>query len=172
MEDIFMKLNNKIEINFIEFLKYGKFDFIKLGQTKEWILNNFPDPDGYSYPYPSGEFDIWTYGDIEFHFANDILYLIFSDYFDNNFNSGKDIIINKWIFDKPDDFKLINVLGILNENDIDYEKNVSKICGTIILRLKSGVELTFDNINEIENLNKNNYELTSFGLMNKELIKK
>ena len=57
-----MKLETKINIDILDFIKNGKFDYIKLGQTKEWILNNFPDPDILDFKY-----NIWTYGNIEFH---------------------------------------------------------------------------------------------------------
>ena len=40
-----MKLKTPIEIDFLGFFKTGKFDCLKLGQSKEWILNNFPNPD-------------------------------------------------------------------------------------------------------------------------------
>jgi integrase len=33
----YKKFDKKIEINIFDFFKYGKFDYIKLGQTKEWI---------------------------------------------------------------------------------------------------------------------------------------
>ncbi|MDR1321721.1 MAG: hypothetical protein LBK56_09895 [Gracilibacteraceae bacterium] len=35
---------------------------------------------------------------------------------------------------------------------------------------KCGIELTFENTDDIEGLNKNYYELTTFGLCNKEII--
>ena len=65
-----MKLKGKINIDFEEFFTTGKFDFLKLGKTKEWILNNFPDPDGFD-EYPEiYKDDIWRYGNIELHFNN------------------------------------------------------------------------------------------------------
>lgn len=39
-----MILKEPIEIDFVEFFKTGKFDHLKLGQTKDWILTHFPDP--------------------------------------------------------------------------------------------------------------------------------
>jgi hypothetical protein len=40
-----MRPDKKIEIGIFYFFKYGKFDCVKLGQTKEWFLDNFPDAD-------------------------------------------------------------------------------------------------------------------------------
>ncbi|MGD1909931.1 MAG: hypothetical protein ACFB2X_03435 [Rivularia sp. (in: cyanobacteria)] len=37
-----MKFNHKIKINIQEFITSGKFDYIEIGQAKDWILNNFP----------------------------------------------------------------------------------------------------------------------------------
>jgi hypothetical protein len=159
-----MKFDKKIEISIFDFFKYGKFDCITLGQTKEWISNNFPDADS---EYQNEAFCILKYGDIEFHFHKNILFLIFSEEFDN-FNGGKNLIIDKWILEKPKELKLLNVLAKLNENDIDYEKREDNL--GIKLKLESGIELTFENNNDIENLNKNHYELTTFGLFNKEIV--
>ena len=41
-----MQLPRPISIDMLDFLRDGRFDCIEPGQTKEWILNNFPDPDG------------------------------------------------------------------------------------------------------------------------------
>ena len=41
-----MQLPRPISIDMLDFLHDGRFDCIEPGQTKEWILNNFPDPDG------------------------------------------------------------------------------------------------------------------------------
>lgn len=70
-----MDIKDKIKIDFLEFFKFGKFDFIKLGQTKEWILNNFPEPDSrFDSEMLKNGCDIWTYGDIEFHFTGQELF--------------------------------------------------------------------------------------------------
>jgi hypothetical protein len=154
-----MKLNKQIEINILDFLKYGKFDYIKLGQTKEWILNNFPDPDDYSK-------NIFKYGDIEFHFKDGILFLIFSEYFSNlKLDGGKNINIINWIFNTLNELTLINIIKLLNENGINYTKKEQE--WFIELKLERGVKIIFD---KIENLNKNNYIMTSIGLIDDENI--
>ncbi len=63
-----MKLPNKIKIDLLDFIKNGKFDYIKLGQTKELILKNFADPDDFSIDFLNPNYTIWFYGNIEFHF--------------------------------------------------------------------------------------------------------
>ena len=42
-----MEYKNKIKVSIKDFFLDGKFDFIEIGQSKEWILNNFPKPDDF-----------------------------------------------------------------------------------------------------------------------------
>ena len=154
-----MKLDNKIEISIFDFFKYGKFDYITLEQTKEWILNNFPDPDSQS-KYKWG--DIWQYGNIEFTFSENKLVSIFSDKFDN-FNGGDNLLIDNWILDEKDS-NLIHILKILNENNIDYKKKTFN-SDNIKITLESGVTLCFYNLDEMENTNINAYKMIAFEFM-------
>jgi hypothetical protein len=96
-----MKLKTPIEIDFLGFFKTGKFDCLKLGQSKEWILNNFPNPDSrFDLESEKSGFDIWTYDDIELHFENDILFLIYSDHwYEWKLEGGENLNLDKWIFD-------------------------------------------------------------------------
>ena len=48
----------------------------------------------------------------------------------------------------------------LNNHDIDYKKQTDSF--GITLRLKSGIELTFENKDDIEDLNPNEFLLSSF----------
>lgn len=162
-----MKLKEPIEIDLLDFFKTGKFDYLKLGQTKEWILNNFPDPDG---DFDKEDllkekgFDIWQYGDIELHFENQKLFLIYSDYwYEWKFEGGVSLNLKKWIFNDISKLNLSFVLEAFNTHNIDYKKKTDNL--GVLLRLNSGIQLTFENINDIENLNVNNFHLSSFGLV-------
>ncbi|CAM1357600.1 hypothetical protein [Tenacibaculum halocynthiae] len=159
-----MKLNHPIKVDLLEFFKTGKFDYLKLGQTQEWILNNFPDPDSGYDPDTNESFNIWTYGGIELHFEEGMLFLIYSDYwYEGKLSDTKELTLNKWIFEDIDKLNLLYVLTKLNEENIDYKKKTDNL--GVLLRLKSGVELTFGNINDVEGLNTNEYHLTSFALV-------
>ncbi|WP_299435666.1 hypothetical protein [uncultured Aquimarina sp.] len=159
-----MKLKTPIEIDLLEFFKTGKFDYLKLGQTKEWIINNFPDPDCYSPDFLTEEVNIWTYGGIELFFENEKLYLIYSDYwYEGKLESSNQIKLNKWIFEDIDKLNLAFVLKVLNTHNIDYKKKTDKL--GVLLRLNSGIELTFENINDIEDIDTNDFHLSSFGLV-------
>lgn len=159
-----MKLKTPIEIDVLEFFKTGKFDYLKLGQTKEWIINNFPDPDYFDSDFLTEKVNIWTYGGIELHFESKKLYLIFSDHwYEGKLSDTRDIKLNKWIFEDINKLNFLYVLSKLNEHDIDYKKKIDEF--GVRLRLNSGVELTFYNIDEIQGLTTNNFHLTSFSLV-------
>src|SRR5688500_4761400 len=113
-----MTLTEPIDIDLLAFIKLGKFDYIKLGQTKEWIINNFPDPDDtYKDNYNS---PIWFYGDIEFHFNDDNeLFLIYSDHIDT-LNGGQNLRLHKWIFEKSEQLTIENVIRHLAKERIGY----------------------------------------------------
>ncbi|QKX04063.1 hypothetical protein HN014_03790 [Aquimarina sp. TRL1] len=159
-----MKLTMPIEIDLLDFFKTGRFDHLKLGQTKEWIVNNFPDPDCFDADFLTAEVNIWTYGGIELHFENEKLYLIFSDYwYEGKLDSGNQLKLNKWIFDDISQLNLLFVMTKLNEHNIDYKKKTDNL--GVLLRLRSGVELTFENIDDIEGVSTNSFQLTSFALV-------
>ncbi|UIR56792.1 hypothetical protein LZQ00_03000 [Sphingobacterium sp. SRCM116780] len=160
-----MIIKTPIPIDFLEFFKTGKFDCIKLGQTKEWILNNFSNPDSrFDERIKKDGFDIWTYGNIEFHFFGEELFLIFSDHFlRTKLRSGKKLKLNRWIFKDTSRLQLSYVLLELNKNNIDFKKKTDNL--GIKLRLTSGLELTFENREDIENLDPNDFELSSFALI-------
>src|SRR5688572_27353657 len=117
-----MKLLHTIKIDLLDFFKTGKFDYLKIGKSKEWILNNFPNPDGFEdYREQLLNGDIWHYGNVELHFDKDILFLIFSDYL-HDLSGGDSIEISKWILNEPDRMNLDYVMSQLNAERIDFEK--------------------------------------------------
>jgi len=159
-----MKLKAPITIDFLEFFKTGEFDCLKIGQTKEWVINNFLAPDCYDASFLTEEVNIWTYRDIELFFENKELYLIYSDHwYDGKLTGGKWLMLNKWIFNDIQQLSLSFVLKALNTHNIDYKKKTD-ILG-VLLRLNSGVELTFENVSDVEGLDTNDFHITSFGLV-------
>lgn len=162
-----MQLEHKIPINFLDFFKTGKFDYLKIGQTKEYIINNFPDPDCFN---KGVEFlnhnSIWTYGNIELHFNKENkLWMIFSDYI-NTLNGGDNLILEKWILEKPQKLTLLKVIEHLNKEHIDFEKRTEKTINQIKIKiLKSHVELYFLPDEKKKKSNPNVYMLNAFSLM-------
>jgi hypothetical protein len=174
-----MILATPIEIDLLTFFKTGKFDYLKLGQTKEWIINNFPDPDEvYTNSYDS---PIWFYGDIELHFnKTGELFLIFSDHI-GTLQGGNSLRLSKWILNEPEKLTLEYVLHYLNQERIDYKvvhgTLSSSYTSASINIIKSGVSLNFslpEKVNEDYEVylqrskteNANSFLMHSFSLTN------
>lgn len=134
-----------LDIDLLSFITSGKFHCIKLGQTKEWITNNFSDPDEtYKDNYNS---PIWFYGNVEFHFdENEILFLIYSDHIDT-LNGGQSIRLQKWIFNDPENLTLGNVVCHLVRERITFKLEFGTLSSgytsaTIVIE-QSQVKLSF-----------------------------
>lgn len=159
-----MTLPNKIEIDILGFIKTGKFDFLKIGQTKEWILNNFPSPDDIGIGDTINNAKIWFYGNIELHFDKDKLCLIFSDNI-SDLDGGEYLELKKWVFNDTDSLTLSKFIDELNTERVDFSKKTEKF-ELEYIRLNivgSNVQLTF--IDE-ENVltNPNDFRLSAFSL--------
>ncbi len=142
-----MKMKHKINIDLLEFIRTGKFDYLKIGQTRDWVLNNFPNPDGFEDGdnWRNGEFEIFTYGDIELHFSNDILYLIFADHFDK-IQAGKSIdLTNKWVFEKDtSSLSLPFVIQSLLAEKIDFSTKYNGSLNCLTVKTVGNVSLHFE----------------------------
>jgi hypothetical protein len=173
-----MTLTVPIDIDLLTFIRTGEFDYIKLRQTKEWIINNFPDPDDtYKDNYDS---PIWFYGNIEFHFNdNNELFLIYSDHIDT-LNGGQSLRLKKWIFDKPEELTIENVVGHLAKERINYKLEFGTLSdgytSAAIESLTSGVKLGFNlpendeedygqYLERLKSADSNLYRLYSISLM-------
>ncbi|UOP04945.1 hypothetical protein [Conchiformibius kuhniae] len=158
-----MKLLKPLQIDMREFFLTGKFDCLALGQTQEWILANFPDPDWHgesAFAYRKN--DIWRYGDLEFYFADGCLNMIYSDRLQNQtdgLDGGTALDLDAWILRVPKRLTLQNLICELNQNDADFEKYRS-VNGWICLYLPaSKIELCFSGENAG---NPNDFLLVSF----------
>lgn len=160
-----MIFSNSININILEFIRAGHFDYIKPGHTKAWILNNFPDPDDIGIGDNVRTAKIWFYGNIELHFDKEELSLIYSDSI-IDLDGGKSLEINKWIFNDSTRLSLSKFINELNIEGIDfYKKTEENDNGCLRLTIfKSNVLLTFTN-QESKTNNPNDFKLTSFNLM-------
>lgn len=161
-----MILTHPIQLDLLAFLKFGKLDFIKLGQSKEWILANFPDPDDFDEQMLSPKWPIWTYSRLEFHFdQRNELTLIYTDYLDAIKNNNR-FEVKPWIFEDTSKLQLLFVLAKLNEEDIDYKKLTGKY--GVLLRLQSGVDLSFASLDEADLRRPNDLMMTSVSLTAKD----
>lgn len=114
-----MQIEHKITIDLLEFVKTGKFDYLKLGKTKDWVLSNFPNPDGAMNGFDAFKEDIWCYGDIELHFNRNELFLIHSDNI-HSLDGGESLEFKKWIFSLPDNLNLPYVIDCLIQERINF----------------------------------------------------
>jgi len=129
------------EVDLFRFIAYGEFGPVKLGDRMGWIAHNFPPPDCVD-PMPGGR-SIWEYGDVEFHFAGDLLRAICCDDV-VKVSAGKNIVLKKWFFDKPVRQSLRKVLTILVHHKIDFAVIHDPDLESVRVRvLKSRVNLHF-----------------------------
>lgn len=165
-----MKPVQKLAIDIFSFIKQGKLDVLETGQTRDWVLNNFPDPDDFEdgVSWKNGEFEIFAYGDLELHFSNDILYLIFADY-QGTIDSGDSLLFtNQWIFKK--DTMLLNlpyVMQELNNVGINFTIEKKEALNSITIHLESKVAFHFES--EESNLPQD-YMFVAFWVIDKALL--
>lgn len=181
-----MQLNHTIEIDILKLFQTGTFDFIQIGKTKEWILNNFPPPDDYARGDNLENSEIWRYGTIEFYFTGDILWQVYTDYLDP-IHAGKHFKIKKWILEDPYLLSLDFVCQNLNKERINYQiKHTTKnnFYQVSIRLIHASLKLIFqpeetqvDDQRQwkeklIPTISPNDYKLVAMVLMDKEEIKR
>jgi hypothetical protein len=160
-----MNLNHKIPISLLDVLKSGRFDYLKIGMSKDEVMSVFPEPEDFN-GKSLAKATIWRYGNFELHFTSkNVLVGVFNDYV-GSFNGGKYLEIDAWILNNTEECKLLSIQQQLNEEGIDYEK-ITTTFGQIELKItKTSVHLIFDKPDE---QNKNplmseDYQLFTFML--------
>ncbi len=155
-----MRLNHKLKINLLEFIKTGKFDYVTIGKTKEWITANFPDPDFKT--EPKNKLSCWGYGSIEFWFLDNKLNLIHTDHLEY-LNAGKEIELDKSFLLDQTKNSIGFIIPKLNEHEIDYDVRHELNIEQIILKItNSKVQLGFGFHDQ--EISKDNYELLYISL--------
>ncbi|MDH7447604.1 hypothetical protein [Aquimarina sp. 2201CG14-23] len=156
-----MKINNPIHIHLKDFFLKEQFDIIKVGQTKEWILNNFPEPDDDT--DMGNGFSIIRYGWIELHFDLDKLFLIWCDSLPYIEDSDR-IKYDKWMLTNLDELTLEQTQKRLNSESVNYLVKFNTEERHVIVKIKySGVKLWFHPETEKMNDETNKYKLFAFG---------
>jgi len=162
-----MRLAAPLPIDLLAFFRSGRFDCLRIGQDRETILHDFPDPDDWSARSPMERASIWRYGNVELHFADDRLCMIFCDYVDT-LDGGPSLAIDPWLLARPG-LTLLDVVSALNREHIDFTKTThalgARAQAYVKLELASGVELQFDHRDEPpEGRGPNEMRLGSFSL--------
>ena len=172
-----MKLNHKITINLSKVFSTGKFDYIQIGKSKDWILQNFATPDNTIDGENLETSTIWRYGDLEFYFEGSFLVQIYTDYIES-LDGGESLIIDKWILATPSLLTVDYFCQKLLKEGIDYQLKISNngILKQVSIRLiKASVHLIFHPTNisdEKTNNHPNQYRLSAFSLLDEEKIKR
>lgn len=154
----FITLNHKIRVDMKDFIFTGKFDHLKIGQTKSEIAALLPEPDDYFPDTSLREAEIWRYGKIALHFDfenHQKLAMIFTSYA-KELDGGNHLTLDEWILDKP--VTLLQIQQELNAHFISYEVRVSTILNYVKIYLNHDINLTFCPVHQItENSKENDY---------------
>jgi len=147
----FAPINQSIPISLKDFILLGKFDCLKIGAEREWIAHNFPEPDDIR----GDKFEtaaIWRFGNIELHFMDDRLWMIFSDYIDT-LNGGPKLALDKWVLNDSQNLTLGAMSQVLWKEKADYRLSHHAGLEQIYIDIQSShVRLTFlsDKVMEID----------------------
>lgn len=166
-----MKPIKTAQIDILTFIKEGIFDVLKTGQSKDWVLKNFPLPDDFEdgESYKTGEFEIFNYGDLELHFSHDILFLIFADY-QGKLESGDSLLLTrKWVFERDtSELNLPYVIQALEGQGIGLTTEKNDTLYSLTLKLDSKVELHFESDDSYE---LQDYGFVAFWIIDKALLR-
>lgn len=161
-----MSNTHKITVSMLEFLRTGQFGPVRLGSSRNELRGYLGEPETWGRPYlprsSAAQAGIWKYGDIEFHFREDTLWLIFADHI-RTLKGGKAIDLDPWVLSGNITVKQalrdFEDAGIACQHSIDWVLDD----GTERFQVGAGVDLTFADERWYSNPNK---ELN----LNKELL--
>lgn len=149
-----MNLPRPVPIDLLDFLGTGRFECVELGATQEWLRWNFPDSDD-----GSVDGNIWRFGTIEFHFAGDVLDMIFM----GDLRAGPGIELDPWLL--SDRTTLAEVAQELVRLGVAATTRPGRVEGQMeIVFEDSGARLGFVSPTELEGLDPNQWPLAGFWL--------
>jgi len=151
-------------LNITEFITEGKFGFVDLGDTKEYIEDNLSSPEDWLSGKSKESSAVWRYGNFEFHFDKDnTLVGIFNDYVPNVEGGEFITICDWWILKKENKSpSLIETIDELNRLKLDFKKSTNNV-DIVTLNLSNKVYLVFENRSETINLHEDAYSLVVIG---------
>jgi len=179
-------------IDLKEFFIKGNINGIKPGISKDEFSSQYPIPDGFDgyahlFMDNSGKKhpNIWTYGDIEFHFNNDgVLFMIWCDHIGDFFGklkAGPSIQLERWFLKNKTTIRCIDLIKILNQENLDFNRFTNKYSGSVELSLHNGICFSFhleshwsEDAELVRKRKKetsfNDYKLSAFSLINEDFI--
>lgn len=138
-----MKINHKIKIDLLDFIKTGKFDHLKLGMSKEEVLRVFPEPEYWGTEKKYRLDPVWLYGNFELHFQDENLFMIFNDYVDS-LDGGLILEIDPWIFKPDQKIRISDFINSLIAEKIDFTKTTNIVDQVILSGIGTDIQITFD----------------------------
>lgn len=159
-----MKFDHLVDIRFHDFIFNGKFDFVEPGQTMSWLEQNFVEPD--SKNDMGNGFYIWLYGNLEFHFEGDKLYMIWCDYL-RQIHLGNAIRFDKGILNNVALLNITHVFNLLINEGADLQIHRQSPHTLLMHVNRSGVTLWFE-ADEEQPGEPQNYMLIAFSLTHRD----
>ncbi|MGD1847991.1 MAG: hypothetical protein ACFB10_21570 [Salibacteraceae bacterium] len=153
-----------MEVDFLDFIRTGKFGFLRLGESKQELLHHGLPPEEWLNGETIASSSTWRYGNIELHFDDDHnLSGIFTDYVPD-IDGGKSITISNWwiLSNASGSLPLLSTMEALNQLKCDYTKTTFK-AGYIELKLPNGVYFAFDHPDELPDAEHNRWTMTVIG---------
>lgn len=125
-----------MRVDLLDFLRSGRFGSVQLGMSRAqlFLFAGLPTQ-------PSPEATFWNYGNIEFHFVDDRLYLIHTEPFHGILDGGPTIDLNLWKLQPG--ITLHAVEEKLTNVGIEYHKSAAY--GIHFLLVGTGITLGFNN---------------------------
>jgi hypothetical protein len=133
-------VEKNIEIDLFSFIKDGTFGNIKIGMSKDEILQIFPSPDDWMHGFSTKYSPIRRYGNFELHFENQRLSFIYNDYLDD-ISAGDQLKMKMWLFENKNIY-LQDILDEFAKQNIQFIMVEGKCFIEIIIK-KSNIVLSF-----------------------------
>jgi hypothetical protein len=124
-----------------DFIQIGSFGLIELGTNRSAVEQHLGLPDDWLADARNCQTsNIWRYGDIEFYFQQDELYMIFADAF-SILSGGSKIELDAWVING--DITCAEAERVLLAADIVYRKEDLPYNEGVRLTTSSGTSLHF-----------------------------
>jgi len=108
-----------MKISLLDFIKTRKFGNIQIGQSIDYIIENFPPPDDIW--DADNDTYIWSYGVFEFHFVSGELTLLWCDNLSYLGDPDKkQYKLDKWLLKEPNKMTFSYFCSLLDKEDIKY----------------------------------------------------
>lgn len=132
----------KTTVDILDFFKTGFIKNITISEKKTFVIDDLGIPDDFALGKNLEEAQVLIYGNIEFHFEKNNLYLIYCDKI-TGLNGGKNIHLLKKVFEK-DILTLESFIDYFIIEDIYYiiEDETDDNCISVILQ-NSNVKFEF-----------------------------